>query len=167
MSKGLPRSLARGAGKSTVRKHQIKIKDLAVSVAGATGNGWGTAVAGDLPEGNILLLGAVGYFQASTADADVGATFNATVALGSAPTADATLGGAEVDILAATALGAATAGVSPMARLATAGAVILDNTDGSLELNVNMTIPDANIGGTGDMLVNGIVEIVYAVVLDD
>lgn len=167
--KGLARSLARGSKvRNPIVKHTVKIKDLAIEVDGATGVGFGTAVIGDLPEGNILFLGAVGYAQFTTADAGVTATFDGDFSVGSAPTADATLSGAEVDIIASTALGAATAKVSPRARGTNATQVILDNTDGSLELNLNLLIDDATISADNVAFVaNGDVFLSYIVLGDD
>lgn len=163
--KGLPRSLAHaniGVSKN------IPVRNLAVRTTGATGVGFGTAVIRDLPEGNILLLGAVAYLQFTKLDAGTLATFDGDYAIGSAATADATLSGAEVDIIPSTALGAATAGVSPMARGANATQVILDNTDGSLELNLNLLIDDASVSADDqDFTVSGVVTLAYIVLGDD
>lgn len=165
--KGLPRSLARGKGKHTLRKHLIKFKDVAVSVAGTSGVGYGTAVVGDLPEGNILYLGAVSYAQFTSVDADVQATYDGDYSIGTTATADATLSSTDANIVASAALGAATAGVSPEVRSSGATAAVLDNTDGSLEVNLNLIIDDANISGTADFTASGWVEIAYAVLGDD
>lgn len=167
--KGLPRSLSRGsAARNPVTKQTVRVRGLVCNVDGATGVGFGTAVIGDLPEGNILLLGAVGYLAAQTTNVGVVTTFNPTAAIGSAPTADATLSGAEVDILPATALGAATARVSPRGRLTNATQVVLDNTDGSLELNLNVNVPDADISANGvPITFDGEVFLSYVVLADD
>lgn len=167
MGKGLPRSLARGKGKTTVRKHVVKFTDLAVSVAGTSGVGFGSAVIGDFPEGNILILGAAGYASLYTADADVQATFDGDIAVGTTPADDGTVTGADVNILPSTALGAATSGQSPTVRSVSATAAMVDNTDGSLEMNLNVLIDDANISGTGSFTATGYVEVLYAVMLDD
>lgn len=163
--KGLPRSLAHaniGVSKN------IPVRNLAIRTTGATGVGFGTSVIRDLPEGNILLLGAVAYLQFTKLDAETTATFDGDFAIGSAPTADATLSGGEVDIIPSTALGAATAGVSPMVRATNATQVILDNTDGSLELNLNLLIDDASVSADDqDFTVNGVVTLAYIVLGDD
>lgn len=168
--KGLPRSLSRGVSQLSIVRQAIPVTAKAISLAGTTGVGFGSVVIGDLPEGNILFLGAVSYMKFTTADADVQATFDGDYSIGSAPTADVTLSGSEVDIIQSTALGAATAGVSPVARGTNAAAIcgtVLDNTDGSLELNLNLLIDDANISGTGDFTVTGALELVYVVLGDD
>ena len=168
MGKGLPRSLAR-APKSTavVRKLTIPIKNLVVAMTDVTTNGaWGTAVLRGLPEGNILLLGVIEYLQL-TGGAGQSTTFVATTAVGTAPTAEQTLAGAEVDILAAAAMSAATASVSPMTRAASATAQMIDNTDASKELNLNVTLVDAGSTANGDMLANGVIYITYVVMGDD
>lgn len=168
MSKGLPRSLSRGApALNPIIKQTFTVSALAISVAGTTGVGFGTVVIGDLPEGNILFLGAIAYFQFNSADTDITATYDGDYAIGTAPTADATLSGAEVDIIPSTALGAATAGLSPMVRGANATQAMFDNTDGSLELNLNLLIDDATISGTADMTASGFVQLAYIVLGDD
>lgn len=170
MSKGLPRSQSRGAPVSQGVVNKDIDVNAALTVNGATGVGFGTAVIGGLPEGNILLLGAVSYLKVTKASSATGiqATFDGDISIGSTPADDATLSGADVDIIPSTALGAATSGSSPTVRSTNATAVVLDNTDGSLELNVNLLIDDANINADSQSVsVRGILSLVYSVVLDD
>lgn len=173
MGKGLPRSSGRGeASAQEIIKQSIVVKNIAVSVDGATGVGFGTAVIGDLPDGNILFLGAVSYmqFQGPTS-ADLSETWEGDYAVGTTATADATLTGTDVNLVASSAIGAATAELSPVTRGASAdasNAVILDNTDGSLELNLNLIIDDAHIGADDLVVtVNGVLHIAYIVLGDD
>lgn len=171
MTKGLIRSISRGPKtQAPVIRQRFAIKDAAITVDGATGVGFGTAVLADLPEGNILLLGAIAYlqFDASAESSGIIASFDGDYSIGSAPTADASLAGGEVDVIPSTALGAATSKVSPRARGANATQVMLDNTDGSLELNLNLLIDDASISADGiDFVVNGILDLAYIVLGDD
>lgn len=169
--KGLARSLSRGSPQSQeVVKQVIKLDELAIRVGGVTGVGWGTAVVGDLPEGNILLLGAVSYIQFTKASGATGVTdtFDGDYGIGSAPTADASLSGTKINIIPSSALGAATSGVSPRTRGANATQVMLDNTDGSLELNLNLLIDDAAISANDqDLTATGELYILYSVLGDD
>ena len=167
--KGFARSMARAAKtRAAIVKQTLKITNAQVSVAGASGVGFGTVVIGGLPQGNILFLGAVSYLQFnSQSDADVQAAYDGDYSIGTAPTADATLSGSEVDIIPSTALGAATAGLSPLSRGSNATQVILNNTDGSLELNLNLLIDDANISGAATFLANGTLDVAYIVLGDD
>lgn len=171
MVKGLTRSLSRGAASAApVLKRTYVIRGGTVTVAAAgAAVGFGTAVIGDFPEGNVLLLGAVGYFTFSTTDADIGATWNGDYSVGSAPTADVTLNGAEVDILPSTAVGPATAKLSPRTRSVNATQAMLDNTDGSLELNLNLLVDAADIadGSSAVMTMDGELTILYSVMGDD
>lgn len=168
--KGLPRSRARGeVALQPVTKLNIPVRDLVIGVVDGA-PGYGTAVITGLPEGNLLFLGCVANLQFSTTDADITATFDGDYGIGSAPTADGALAGAEVDIVPSTALGAATGGVSPVVRGASTDALgggILDNTDGSLELNLNLLIDDAAISGPADFLVDGAVHLAVIVLGDD
>lgn len=169
--KGLLRSLGRAVPvRSPVIKHTVAVRSAAIQVDGATGVGFGAAVIGDLPDGNILLHGAVAYLQFTKAASATGitATFDGDYSIGSAPTADAVLSGAEVDIIPSTALGAATSGVSPIVRASNATQVVLDNTDGSLELNLNLLIDDVAISANDqDLTVTGELYLLYSVLGDD
>ena len=167
--KGLVRSLSRGSqSRQVVHKVSYPLKALAISVAGTSGVGWGTVVLGDLPEGNILVLGAVSYLKVTSADADITAVFTGNYGVGSTATADATLTGTDVNVLPSTAISAATLGVSPLTRaVSTAAPAVLDNTDGSLELNLNLIIADAEISGTADCTLDGVVYLSFVVLGDD
>jgi len=169
--KGLIRSLARGKPQNqAVRRQRIRVSALALSFTGAAGVGWATAVLGDLPEGNILILGGAAYLQFTKAASASGitATFDGTYSVGSTPTADATLTGTDIDVIGVATISAATAGVSPVTRGVNATQVMLDNTDNSLELNLNVTIADASISAdTQAVTATGYVDIVYSVLGDD
>lgn len=172
MGKGLPRSMSRGAAQrqEVIKQNFVISGTVAVTATGAA-VGWGTAVIGDLPKGNILLLGAVAYVQlaGSGADANLDATWDGDFSIGTAPTADVTLSGAEIDIIGSTALGAATAEVSPRVRAVNATQAIFDNTDNSLELNLNVLVDAANIvdGATVNLTASGVLQLAYIVMLDD
>lgn len=171
MSKGLKRSLSRGAAsQARIMKYDVPIRNLALSVADGA-PGFGTAVLAALPQGNLLFLGAVAYLQFSTASVGVTTTFDGDYSVGTIPTANNSLGDAgDADILPSTAMGAATAGVSPVIRAASTDALgggVINNTDGSLELNLNVLIDDAAISGAGVFAVNGTVSIAYIVLGDD
>lgn len=170
MTKGLQRSLSRAPkARANIVKQTLKVEDLALTVDGATGVGFGTVVAGDLPEGNILLQGAVAYLTfTGPTSASLVDTWEGDYGVGTTPAADATITGTDVDIIASTALAAATAEVSPRTRGTGGTQVMLDNTDGSLEINISLLIDDADIAADGiAMTVDGEIEISYIVMLDD
>lgn len=172
MGKGLPRSMSRGAAqRQEVIKQTINLRGTVAVTATGAAVGFGSLVVGDMPQGNILLLGAVAYVQlsGSGADANLDATWDGDFSIGTAPTADVTLSGAEVDIIGSTALGAATAEVSPRVRAVNATQAMLDNTDGSMELNLNVLIDAANIGdgATVNLTASGVLQLAYIVMLDD
>lgn len=168
--KGLLRSLSRNPKRTSVVKQIIPFNDLALSVDGATGVGFNAAVAADLPEGNILFLGAVAYARVTRPSTSTGiqATFDGDFSIGTTPTADATLSTTDANIVSSSPLGAATAGVSPVARGTGNTSVVLDNTDGSLELNFNLIIDDANISADDQAVtVDGYMVLSYIVLGDD
>lgn len=172
--KGLKRSLQRGGTltKQNVTRHKIVVKDLPVTVS-ATGAaiGFGTVVAGDIPEGNVLLLGVAGYlkFDGSGSDANLVDDWEGDFAVGSAPDADGSLAGAEVDMLPSTELAAATSEIGVRTRAVNAVQAMLDNTDNSLEVNINVLIDAADITDDESVIltINGEIELCYIVLGDD
>jgi hypothetical protein len=170
MAKGLPRSLGRNAKrpKAPIRKRYPVSTTVTVAAAGA-GVGFGTAVIGDFPEGNVLYLGAVGYLAFSTADTDLTATWNGDYSVGTTADADGSLATTEINILPSAAVGPAVARVAPAARSAGSTAAVFDNTDGSLELNLNVLVDAADItdATSAALTVTGYVEVVYIVLGDD
>jgi hypothetical protein len=154
-------------------KQTFVARDLPVTVDGLTGVGFGSAVLGDFPEGNILLLGAVSYMSlaGSGADANLVDTWSGDYGIGTTPAADATITAGDVDLVQSTAMGPAVAEVSPRTRgtsLAADTGEIHDNTDGSLEINLNVLVDDASIDADGvAMLANGELQIAYIVLGDD
>lgn len=174
MGKGLPRSMSRGNAK---RQEWIKvivpIESVGVTVDGASGVGWGTSVIGDLPEGNLLFSGAIAYVKLTTTEASgVVATYNGDYAIGTAPTANGDVSGTgEANIIASTSIGPAVAKVTPLTRGEGGGAlsgVIFDNTDNSLEINLNVLIDDADISADDKVFTaDGHLVMMYTVLSDD
>ena len=175
MAKGLPYSTSRGnpTAVPTVRRFHYPVNAVTIATATiTTGNGSGTVVIGDFPEGNILFLGGISYLQFSTADADVGATWDGSYAIGTTADANVDLSTtSDKNLIDVATIAAATAKLSPLTRGASAAAAsqVFDNTDGSLELNLNLIIDTADYadGATANFTVNGYVELVYIVLGDD
>ena len=95
--------------------------------------------------------------------------FEGDFSVGTTGTEDVTLDGTDVDILPSTALPAATAEVGVRTRAVNAAQAILDNTDGSLEININALIDAADItdGESVVLTINGEIELCYIVLGDD
>lgn len=170
MSKGLTHSSRRGDPQTQeIIKQTIALDALPVVIDGAAA-GWGTAVVRGLAQGNILLLGAVLNATLTKGDANIVDAFDGDIAVGTAPTADATLSGSEVDVIPSTALVTGAAGVSSGNRAVSTGTqsgAILNNTDGSLELNVNVLIDDADITDDSSLTIDGALHVAYIVLGDD
>jgi hypothetical protein len=171
MSKGLPRSLSRGAPqRQEIVKQIFTVRDGEIVMAAASGDGVGSLVIGDFPEGNILFLGAVGYFAfaGSGADDDLAADWEGSYGIGTTPAGDATISTTDEDITTEADIAAASAEVSARTRSAGATQAIFDNTDGSLEINLNLLIDDVDIAGADSVItVNGELAILYSVLMDD
>ena len=178
MAKGLPRS-HNAANKSLAPINRdvfvIKAKEVTLTEDAGGQPAWATLVVGDFPEGNVLFLGAVAYFTfaGTGSDADLGDTWEGDFGVGTTPSIDDTtpLATTMEDITKTQAISAATAEVSPRTRgVSTDGeaGVIYDNTDGSLELNLNILVDAANISGDDSVLtIDGELYIVYVVLGND
>lgn len=169
--KGLQRSMARGPrADQPVVKRRIPF-DKSLSFTGITDTVvHQQAVIGGLPAGNLLLLGAVAYLtlQGPTS-ANLTNDFEGDYSVGSAPNADTSLSGTDVDIVGSQAIAAATAELSPTVRGVNATQAILDNTDGAMELNLNVLL-DANEVTNAQVVAiraRGVLEIAYIVLGDD
>ena len=172
MGKGLPRSLSRGdKRKQEIVKERIVISGTVSAAAAAAGVGFGTLVIGDFPEGNVLFLGSVAYlnFSGTGSDANLTANWDGDFSIGTGPDANGTLSGIEVDIIASTAVGPAVAEIAPVVRATNAAQAIFDNTDGSLEINLNVLIDAGAItdASTVVLTVTGELLLCYTVLGDD
>jgi hypothetical protein len=156
----------------------IPVRGLVVTVtAAAAGVGFGTVVLAGLPQGNILLRAAVCYLRFQTTDTDVIAAFNGDLSIGTTADADGTLATTEVDIIPSTPLGPATARVTAFHRaqsaatghLLTNNAMLIDNTDGSVKLNLNVLVDAADItdAQNAPLTVDGVVYLDCTVMGDD
>jgi predicted nucleic acid-binding Zn-ribbon protein len=156
--KGLQRSINRGPD-----THQ-DVQNLHYTISGAlditgvdSAVDAGSFVIGGLPQGNILVLGAVSYVAVDGgADVHIIDNWNGDYGIGTIPNADVDLADAGDDnIIPSTVLDAgASDKLAPRTRATSTEAVeqgaILDNTDGSLELNFNLLIDDNVITDTED-----------------
>lgn len=170
MVKGLARSLSRGSPVSApIQKQVISVDGAALTVDGATGVGFGSLVLGDFPEGNILFLGAVAYMQfTGPTSGGLVDTYSGDYGVGTTPASDATISGADVDIIGSTAVGPAVAEASPITRGTGVTQAVFDNTDGSLEINLNFLVDDANISADDVVFtVTGTLYISYVILGDD
>lgn len=172
--KGLERSHGRGdLGRAPIVKQTIKVRARTLTVAGAAGVGFGSFVAGDFPQGNILFLGCVSYLTfTGPTSANLSDTWNGDYGVGTTPANDGTISVADENIVVETAVGPALAEASPRTRAVQAdGSLtgqVFDNTDGSLEINVSLLVDDADIGADGiAMTVEGEIFIAYIVLGDD
>lgn len=169
--KGLPRSRSRGpALASLLIKRSIKFrKTVAMTDAGAAG-AWGTVVLEGIPQGNMVLLGAMLYATLTKGDANIIDAFTGNISLGSAATADATLSGSEVDLIPSTAVATGVAGVSAnnrAASTATQNGLVVDATAGTTKFNLNVIVPDASSTANSSFTVEGTLYVAYILLGDD
>lgn len=171
MGKGLPRSLSRGdKARKSVNVARLVV-DESLSFTGSTGVAVSaTGVLDGLPEGNILLLGAVANLTfTGPTSANLTDDFQGDYSIGTTPTADATLSGTDADLIGSTAIPAATAEVSANVRATNATQAIIDNTAGTAEINLNVALDADEVtdATTVAVAVTGTVDIAYIVLGDD
>lgn len=164
--KGLPRSIGKAADNAVAIS---KLHISAASISVTDGNpGYGNVAISGLPEGNILILGATSYIRFTTTSSNVTSTFDGDYAIGTAGTSDGNVSDSgEANVISSTALGAATAKVSPSARGEKATSIIIDNTANDKKLYLNLLIDDASISGNATFTASGNVFIAYAILGDD
>lgn len=166
MGKGLPRSLRHANVKEApILRKNFTFNSQSITMTGATGVGWGTAIIGDLPQGNILVLGATFNGTITEASSNISNTFSGDIAVGSTPVTDGTATAGDVDVVPLTAVGPAVDSAATAAAKSgsTESGTILDNTDGALELNLNLLIDDADIGGNDPVTVTGTLTLSFIV----
>ena len=172
MGKGLPRSLPGNLDQAQIVTKRIGLDGKSINMTGASGVGWGTIPIEGLPEGNILFLGmAVNIsFAGSGSEANLGDTWNGDFSLGTTPVDDGTASGGDVDLVASQAIGPASGEAVALTRAVstqTEHALILDNTGGALEVNLNLLIDDADISGDNIAInLGGFVSFSYIVLGD-
>jgi len=171
MAKGLQRSLSRAPrGKRDIVKEFIDMTGDTISVAGATGIGFGSVALGRFPEGFVLLLGAQVVDLVLTGNGtDHTADYDGDYGIGTTAADDGTITNNDVNVIASTALGAATANVSPNLDTGNATPAIIDNTADDQDLYLNLLIDDASVSGDGGIftVTTGGVWVVYTMIGDD
>lgn len=174
MTKGLVRSQRRGPEiEQQIVKHRLSLDAVPISVAGTSGVGFGSIAIHDFVEGNVMFFGCVANltFSGPVGSGDLSDTWAGDYGIGTTPASDGTISAGDDDMVPSTALAAATAEVSPKTRgLQADGSlcgVIFDNTTGSLEVNLNLLVDDADISGTVAMTATGEVELSYVMLGDD
>jgi hypothetical protein len=182
MTKGLPRALGRPpvGTEQFVRRLRVPINVSVTAAAAGAGVGFGTVVIGKLPEGNVLLFGAGGYFNFSSTSANLVATWGGNFGVGSAVTAAGALTTTEVNIIASSAIAAAVAKVSNGNKgLFTTGGgassftnttpVMINNTAAGVSLNFNIAVNAADItdAQSAPITVTGYLDLVFMVLGDN
>jgi hypothetical protein len=168
MGKGLPRSMRNAKAADAVKISDLRFGQRNFVITNGA-PGWGTIPLGQLPQGNILFLGVVTYLKFTKNDADITDTFDGDYALATAPIASGALG--SPDLIASTAFAAAASGgATTLMRAASAAGLaglVVDNTAGDKEINLNVIIDDASISADGALFVEGSVHIAYTALGDD
>jgi len=171
MTKGLQRSLSRGPKSLQKVVTERLMLNEALTFTGSSGNAvFATTPIAGLPEGNILLLGAVANLTfTGPTSANLTDDFQGDFGLGTTPADDNTITSADVDIIGSTAIAAATSEESADNRGTNATQVILDNTAGTGEVNLNVLLDADEVTDGEDVVVTvtGPVDIAYIVLGDD
>lgn len=143
-----------------IQKTILKFNSVAVTVGNTTGASFGSQKIYDFPLGRILILGGRADLTFNWAGQDIAAAGSGDFSLGTTATADATLGGTDVDLMASTAmldpfvLGVGT-GVGNLV-----GNTNFDGTVTAKDMFLNLICDDADVSdGASDIItVNGTIE---------
>lgn len=168
MSKGLRRSLKNARLRGNDTGAQSIPVDVNITVADGS-PGSGTAVIRGLPKGNLLMQGAVAYLTFTyVSGAGMTADFAGDFAIGSNAVADGALSGTnEQNIIESTPMADGVKARATMSTTLVGAPVLLDNTDGSLELNLNILIDDGNIDGAAVVRAVGDLHVAMVTLGDD
>ena len=172
MGKGLIRSLEGGpVQQRALIPHRSTFDFDFIATSIVAGNGGGGAPIFKLPEGNFLLFGATCQVQFNgTEQTDLTETWGGNFAIGTQQEpAGNDLNGASSNILPITIVPAATSRISPLVSGRTGGDQMIDNTDGNLEMFINLSIINTDIAdnGAAGMIGGGVINLLYAVIGDD
>lgn len=170
--KGLKRSLDRGNSlEQHIIKSTLQMDALFLPMTNVPfDTAWGTIALDRFKKGNVLFLGARADIIFAKTDANISNTFEGIFSFGTEPsTSNADLVGAFADLIPAFLLGPASSGVTSNERawsLTQAGEVF-DNTDSSLDVNLNIHIFDDSIFNHSALLVTGNITTAYLLLGDD
>jgi hypothetical protein len=142
-----------------MQRVELKVTDMPVAVANTTGISFGSVQLLDFPQGRIMIDGGTVNLVvdwSASADGDgeeIALTGSGDAALGTAATADGTLSGAEVDVMASTAMtDPFVAGVGDLH-----GNLVkdteFDGTATAKDVYLNVIIDDADVGDTDNAIV--------------
>ncbi len=152
MAAQLPTSLQRGEWlKPAQYRFEIPFSLSVTVVTVTTAVGFGFVKIADLPEAFLLYQGCVlkDFSITDNGAAEISDTFDGDIAVGTVGTVDVDVGDAgEANFIASTALTTAVAGVTPSQDVMSSDAlngVIIDNTAGTLDINLNVLIDAADM----------------------
>lgn len=172
MAKGLPRSLSRAKIETAaIKKVRIDLNEVAVTVDGATGVGFGSTLVWTPPEGMILVVGVAAILQFTKVGASIVDTWNGDLALGTAAEDDGSPGANEATLMTQLPIPQAVSGVSARKGYGVltnhaaenTNDTLIDNTGNDRSVYLNLYIDDADISADGqDVNVDGHIYILHS-----
>jgi hypothetical protein len=141
---------------------EVLNREISVAAAGAA-VGFGTLAIDDFPAGQVHISGIIARLGFARKDTNISSlVWEGDWSLGSTPTADVTLAGTDVDIIASQAIGPAVAGViaAPAAGVRILAPAISRLWAAGEELNLNLLVDAAHIvdGSTAKVNVFGAID---------
>jgi len=141
-----------------IHKTVLSLEDVSVTVANTTGVSFGGTKIHDMPEGRILILGAV--LGGVTVDLSSATNLDAADGGDISVAGDGTLSGTDVNIIPSTSIDPLSGGITGAALAASAQ---LDGTSAAVDVYLNMLIDDADVGDTDSdvVLISGTLTLVW------
>lgn len=150
-------------GDGVVHKTILTLASTPVTVANTTGASFGGLKLYDFPEGRLAIIGVTANLSFNWAGQDIAAAGSGDFSMGSTITADATLGGTDVDLLPSSAmLDPFVSGVGTGSG-ALAASTQLDGTATAVDANLNIIIDDADVADAASdvVLVSGTITMTW------
>lgn len=149
------------SGDGVLHKTVLTLASTPVTVANTTGASFGGVKLYDFPEGRLLILGCVANLGFSWIGEDIAQDGSGDFSMGTTITADATLNGTDVDLLASSAMLDPFVGGIGTGTGVLAASAQFDGTSTAKDLNLNIIIDDADVadGASDIVLVTGTVAI--------
>jgi len=145
-----------------IHKTVLSLEDVSVTVANTTGVSFGGTKIHDMPEGRILILGAVlgGVTVDLSSATNLDAADGGDISVGTTVAGDGTLSGTDVNIIPSTSIDPLSGGITGAALAASAQ---LDGTSAAVDVYLNMLIDDADVGDTDSdvVLISGTLTLVW------
>lgn len=160
----VPMGMTNAQQQAFVQVAEISFTELEFAVEGTTGDGFVATALFTFPATYLAIIGAFADFEVTGVGdgGEIDDDAEVTMSVGSTGTADGTLAGTDVNIIASTAM-TLVSGVKASTEAVFAGTATLnlDGAGSAAKAYLNIAVPDADISADGTIDVTGKIRILY------